>query len=234
MKIRDKELNWRWHGRRSGRTLTAARKRLVESLLPKLRIESTGVSNDISALFSYPVRDVWMEIGFGAGEHLVGQANAHPDIGFLGCEPYVNGVASLLSLIKSNGAKNIRVFDDDVRELIPSLPTACLGRLYILYSDPWPKTRHHRRRITTERNLDAFARVLRPGAEFRFATDQTEFAQWTLERLCRDRRFTWLARRAVDWRKPPLDWVQTRYDQKALSRGLKPVYLNFQRTDLSC
>ena len=221
----------RWYGRRSGRKLTATRQQLIDELLPQLRIDSARKLNDLSAIFSYPVQDVWMEVGFGAGEHLVGQARACPDVGFLGCEPYVNGVASLLSLINVHRVKNIRVFDDDVRKLMPVLPRACLGRLYLLYSDPWPKARHHRRRVTAEKNLDSFARLLRPGAELRFATDQIEFAVWTLERICRDDRFIWLARRFVDWRVPPVDWVPTRYDQKARARGIQPVYLNFQRTD---
>ena len=113
---------------------------------------------------------------------------------------------------------------------MPAFPPASIGRLYVLFSDPWPKVRHHQRRITAERNLDAFARLLKPGAEFRFATDQIEFAVWTLERFCRDKRFLWLAQGTADWKQPPVGWAQTRYEQKAQSRGLRPVYLNFRRT----
>ena len=222
----------RWFGRRTGRKLTAARRRLMTVLLPRLRLDPYSDLGDAAALFPKIADDLWMEIGFGGGEHLVAQATRHPNIGFIGCEPYVNGVAALLAAINDKALTNIRVFDDDVRQLMPVMPTACLGRLYVLFSDPWPKVRHHGRRITVEANLDGFARLLRPGAEFRFATDQTEFAAWTLERMLRDRRFTWVARRADDWRLAPEGWVETRYEQKAQARGLKPVYLNFIRTDV--
>lgn len=220
----------RRYGRRAGRKLRAGRRRLMERMLPCLRLDPDDGLEDLRGLFPEAVRDVWMEIGFGAGEHLAGQAARHPHIGFIGCEPYVNGVAALLSDIEAGGLRNVRLFDDDARRLMPALPAAAVGRLYILFSDPWPKARHHRRRITVEENIDAFARVLGPGAEFRFATDQVEFAAWTLERMLRDRRFEWRARRAADWRTAPEDWIETRYEQKARARGLAPVYLNFRRT----
>ena len=221
----------RWFGRRTGRKLTAARQHLIAELLPKLRLNPNSDLGEAAILFPELVDDLWMEIGFGAGEHLVAQAARYPNIGFIGCEPYINGVAALLAAIKDRSLTNIRVYDDDVRQLMPMMPVACLGRLYVLFSDPWPKVRHHRRRITVEANLDSFARLLRPGAEFRFASDQAEFAAWTLERVLRDRRFTWIARRADDWRLIPEGWFETRYEQKALARGIKPVYLNFMRTD---
>ena len=221
----------RWFGRRTGRKLTAARQHLIAELLPKLRLNPNSDLGEAAILFPELIDDLWMEIGFGAGEHLVAQAVRHPNIGFIGCEPYINGVAALLAAINDQALTNIRVYDDDVRQLMPMMPAACLGRLYILFSDPWPKVRHHRRRMTVEANLGSFARLLRPGAEFRFASDQTEFAAWTLERVLRDRRFTWVARRADDWRLAPEGWVETRYEQKAQARGLKSVYLNFLRTD---
>ena len=221
----------RWHGRRTGRKLTAARQRLMMDLLPSLRLDPYANLAADAALFPKPVDDIWMEIGFGSGEHLVAKAARHPNIGFIGCEPYVNGVATLLAKVNEQALTNVRIYDNDVRQLIPVMATACLGRLYLLFSDPWPKVRHHGRRITVASNLDQFARLLRPGAEFRFATDQAEFAVWTLERVLRDRRFSWMARAADDWRLAPEDWVETRYEQKARARGLKPVYLNFLRTD---
>ena len=221
----------RWFGRRTGRKLTTARQHLITELLPRLRLNPNSDLGDATILFPERVDDLWMEIGFGAGEHLVAQAARHPNIGFIGCEPYINGVAALLAAINDQALTNIRVYDDDVRQLMPMMPAACLGRLYVLFSDPWPKARHHRRRITVEANLGSFARLLRPGAEFRFASDQAEFAAWTLERVLRDRRFTWIARRADDWRLTPEGWFETRYEQKALARGIKPVYLNFMRTD---
>ena len=205
----------------------------MAELLPQLRLGLRANLSDAASLFPSPIDDLWMEIGFGAGEHLVAKAALHPNIGFIGCEPYVNGVAALLARINDQALTNIRIHDDDVRKLMPVMPTACLGRIYVLFSDPWPKIRHHSRRVTVEANLDGFARLLRPGAEFRFATDQIEFAAWTLERMLRDRRYTWLARRADDWRVPPAGWVVTRYEKKAWAQGLKPVYLNFLRTDVS-
>ena len=223
-------MDCRWYGRRIGRKLTSERKRLIAEFLPRCRIDPAVKLDDPAVLFECSVRDVWMEIGFGAGEHLISQAMANPDVGFVGCEPYINGMSSLLSMVNQCRIKNIRVFDNDVRLLMPAFPPASIGRLYVLFSDPWPKVRHHKRRLTAERNLDAFARLLKPGAEFRFATDQIEFAVWTLERFCRDKRFLWLAHGTADWQQPPVGWAQTRYEQKAHSRGLRPVYLNFRRT----
>ena len=221
----------RWHGRRNSRKLTAARQQLLDDLLPRFRVDSEKEISDLPAIFSSSVRDVWMEIGFGAGEHLVGQAAKYKEIGFLGCDPYINGVASLLSKVNKENLSNIKVFDGDVRLLIPKLPSASLGRLFLLYSDPWPKKRHHRRRITSELNINEFARLLKPGGELRFATDAIEFATWTLERILRDPRFVWLARQPCDWQLPPADWIQTRYEQKACARGVRSVYLNFLRAD---
>ncbi len=223
----------RWYGRRTGRKLTDARQRLMADCLPALRLGATDDLNDLPALFGGRVRDIWMEIGFGAGEHLAGQAAAHPEVGFIGCEPYINGVASFLAMHQAKGLENVRLFDDDVRLLLPRLAAASLGRLYILFSDPWPKARHHRRRVTASENLAAFARVLRPGGELRFATDQTEFASWTLERVLREARFDWPARRPQDWALRPEDWIETRYERKARAKGYEPVYLNFRRSDES-
>ena len=195
--------------------------------LPGLRADPAV--GDPSAMFPEPVDDIWMEIGFGAGEHLAGQAVRHPGIGFVGCEPFVNGVAALLAQIEDMGLRNIRVFDDDARLLLSELPDACLGRLYVLYSDPWPKVRHHNRRLTVAENLSEFARLLRPDAEFRVATDHPEFASWTLERVLRQGDFHWTAASPADWREAPDDWIETRYEGKARADGRAPVYLNFRR-----
>lgn len=216
----------RWYGRRYGRKLRPRRQGLVDGLLPKLRV---GLDVDPAALFGSTIDDLWMEIGFGGGEHLAGQALRHPHTGFIGCEPFVNGVASLLAQIDDAGIQNIRIYDDDARPLVASLPDGCLSRLYVLYSDPWPKVRHHRRRLTAEANIDQFARLLRPGAEFRFATDHAEFAAWTLERVLRHPGFSWPVKSPADWRMPPADWIETRYEGKAKAKGLKPVYLTFIR-----
>ena len=231
MNVNSKRIDRRWYGRRNNRKLTASRRQLIDELLQQFRVDPDAKISDLPAIFSSSIRDVWMEIGFGAGEHLVGQAGKYKEIGFLGCDPYIKGVASLLSQANKQHLSNIKVFDDDVRLLTPNLPSASLGRIFLLYSDPWPKKRHHRRRITSELNINEFARLLRLGGELRFATDEIEFATWTLERMLRDPRFIWLARKSCDWQLPPADWVETRYEQKARARGVGSVYLNFLRAD---
>lgn len=179
--------------------------------------------------FEPDVADTWMEIGFGAGEHLVAQARAHPDIGFIGCEPYLNGIAALLPAIAEAGLDNVRIFADDARELVTALAPASLGRLFILFPDPWPKTRHHARRLINAETIRAFARVLRPGAELRLASDHEGYVRWMLEHLTRDRSFLWLARRPCDWRGHAGTGRPTRYEQKALACGRPCTSLRFTR-----
>ncbi len=220
----------RWYGRRSGHKLRPARQALIDTLLPKLRIDLPESGEiELQRLFAGPIDEIHMEIGFGAGEHLAGLAERNPRIGFIGCEPFVNGVAALLSKIEADGIANIRLYDDDVRQLMPLLPAAELKKIYILFNDPWPKTRHHRRRLTSSDTLDAFARLLVDGGDLQFASDHTEFAAWTLERFLNHPAFEWTVRTADDWRSQPADWVATRYEEKALSRGATPAYLNFRR-----
>lgn len=171
-----------------------------------------------------------MEIGFGGGEHLEAQARANPDIGFIGCEPYINGVASLLSRLRDDGDPgNIRLHANDARDLMDALPDACLGRLFVLFPDPWPKTRQHKRRIIGPDTLDSFARLLAPGAELRAATDDMGYAAWILEYLRAHKDFDWIATGPEDWRACPDGWVPTRYEQKALAAGSPCVYLRFAR-----
>ena len=222
--------DYRWYGRRSARKLRPARKRLIENLLPKLRIVLPDSGEvEVQDLFAGPVDKIYMEIGFGAGEHLVRLAEQNPRIGFIGCEPFVNGVATLLSKIEAKKINNIRLYNDDIRQLIPFLPGAKITKIYILFNDPWPKTRHHRRRLTSLENIDAFARLLVDDGGLQFASDHMEFAAWTLERLLAHPAFEWTARIAADWRLQPADWVATRYEEKALLRGAKPAYFNFRR-----
>lgn len=221
----------RWYGRRHGKKLRAGRQALVEELLPRLRVspEPADLPEDLCDLFPAPCRQVWLEIGFGAGEHLAAQAAAHPDTGIVGCEPFINGVASLLKHVHSAELSNVRIYDDDARTLMDALPDASVGRIFVLFADPWPKARHHRRRIMIESNLQRFARLLKDGGELRFASDHLEYAGWTLERLLRQPEFDWLAERADDWRMPPADWVETRYEAKARAKNNDPVYLRFVR-----
>ncbi len=200
-------------------------------MLPRWRIvlPAAGEVLDVAALFPGGVNDLWLEVGFGAGEHLAAQAAAHPDIGFIGCEPFVNGVAALLARASDDGSTNIRLFDDDARRLIDALPPASVGRVFILFPDPWPKKRHHRRRFISDESLDCLARVMADGAELRFASDQMAYVRWTLERLTRHPAFVWSARGPADWRLLPDDGFRTRYQAKAEARGLSCVYLRFRR-----
>ncbi|TVR98040.1 MAG: tRNA (guanosine(46)-N7)-methyltransferase TrmB [Rhodospirillales bacterium] len=219
----------RFHGRRHGRRLRGGRRALLETLLPDVRLvppSSTGAMEP-AALFPQPVNDIWLEIGFGAGEHMAAMASRHPEIGFIGCEPYVNGVASLLARIARDGCRNIRVFDDDARLLLPHLPAHCVGRVFLLFPDPWPKRRHADRRFVSAATLNDLARVMRPGGEFRFASDDGGYVSWTLEHVIRHPAFAWTPSGCDDWRLRPVDAVPTRYEQKALARGARCAYLRF-------
>ena len=173
--------------------------------------------------------DVWLEVGFGGGEHLAWQAEANPNIGVIGAEPYVSGMAKLLSKIAERNAANIRLYPEDATDIIAALPDASLSRVFILFPDPWPKTRHHKRRFLQTAMLDALARVMKPGAELRFATDDKGYLVWALERLMAHPCFAWTAQGARDWRERTPDWPQTRYEAKAL-HGV-PVFLRFVRTE---
>lgn len=221
----------RFHGRRRGRRLRARREELVDALLPALEISlpADGGSIDPPALFTPPVRDVWLEIGFGNGEHLVWQAQQHPDIGFIGAEPFLNGVARLLSHIDESDVDNIRVIPDDVRPFLARLPAASLGRVFILFPDPWPKARHHKRRLISGETLDQLAKVMTDGAELRLATDDADYMAWILRIGLAHPAFEWMARRPDDWRRRPDDWPATRYEQKNRSGGKGPVFLIFRR-----
>jgi tRNA (guanine-N7-)-methyltransferase len=211
--------------------LRAGRKALLESLLPELEIElpETPGSLDPAALFAAPIEDVWLEVGFGTGEHLEAQAEAHPRVGFIGCEPFINGVARLLVLIADQGLDNIRVFTDDAGLVLEALEEASLGRVFVLFPDPWPKTRHHKRRFISGATVDDLARVMKDGADLRVATDHPEYCRWILARLLRHGAFEWLAEGPADWRSRPSDWPSTRYEEKARAAGTQGAYLSFRR-----
>ncbi len=220
-----------WYGRRRGHKLRPGRQALMKTLLPRLRLElpPAGATLDFEGAFEPSVSEVWLEVGFGAGEHLAAQAGARPDIGFIGCEPFINGIAGLLSLIASEGITNVRVFDDDARKLLPCLPEASIGRIYALFTDPWPKKKHHRRRFISDETVGELARVLADGGELRLASDHGGYVEWMLERLNRHPDFAWPALNKCAWTDPPDDWAETRYERKAKKQGLKPVYLRFLR-----
>ena len=218
-----------WHGRRYGKKLRAGQRELLEELLPCVMITPLDPDPRFEATMSEPPKEVWLEIGFGGGEHLATLAKAHPKIGFIGCEPFINGVAKLLSQIDAYGLKNIRIYSDDARPMLDAMSHQSIDRAFVLFSDPWPKKRHHKRRFINEKNLNRLARVLKDEAELRLASDHYGFVSWALERLIRHPAFMWNARSCRDWRSPPHDWVRTRYEQKALARREHPAYLLFKR-----
>ncbi|MDF2813723.1 MAG: tRNA ((46)-N7)-methyltransferase TrmB [Microvirga sp.] len=214
-------------GRRKGKRLRPSHDRLVQTLLPALRVPLGAAP---AALF--PGREdhpTWLEIGFGGGEHLAAQAHARPDVNFIGCEPFVNGMAKLLAVVEQDQLENIRIWDEDVTDLLPTLPDACLDRVYILYPDPWPKRRQRKRRLVSDETLVELARVMRPGAELRFASDIDNYIGWVLARALRSPHFRWNAARPADWRKPYAGWPGTRYEAKAIREGRVPSYLRFSR-----
>lgn len=220
----------RSYGRRKSKPLSARKERLFRELLPKLRLDLTEPPpKDLRQLFPSEVKYIWLEVGFGAGEHLLWQAEQNPDVGFIGCEPFINGVGTLLGAIEDRGIETIRVHDGDAREVLAWLPNGLIGRVFLLFPDPWPKKRHQKRRLVSPETTAALACILAPGGELRFASDDGDYAAQALATVGRSDAFTWLAERAGDWRERPTDWPETRYQRKALAEGRKPVYLRWRR-----
>lgn len=217
-------------GRRQGRPLKPNLQRLVDDLLPRVALDAAAERIDPAALFP-EAREVWLEIGFGGGEHLAWQAAANPGVGFIGAEVFINGIATLLREIEERPLGNVRVWREDARLLLDALPARSLSRVFILFPDPWPKLRHHKRRIVQRATLDRLAEVMIPGAELRLATDDASYLPWIVERLSGHPGFRWLAAGPEDWRRRPDDWPETRYEAKALEAGRKPAYLRYERRD---
>ena len=225
---------WRnFYGRFKGKTMRASQHDYLDNDLAALSPGAISWDDnpdrttlDLAKVFGGA--DLWLEIGFGGGEHLVHMAGCNPDIGLIGCEPYINGVAMLLGKIRKADVNNLRVHPGDVRDLFDVLPDQSLAKVFLNYPDPWPKKRHHRRRFVTPEHLEPLARVIRPGAELRVATDIPDYVRQTLEQVPRH-GFTWLAESPADWRNPWEDWLSTRYEQKALREGRTPHYLTFRR-----
>lgn len=219
----------RIYGRRRGRKLRAGRRVLMDTLLPLLRVALPPAGMlDPAALVPH-AKDLWLEIGFGAGEHLAAQARAYPDVAVLGAEVFENGIAKLLATIERDGLANVRLFVDDARLLLACLPDRSLGRAFILYPDPWPKERHKKRRIVAPETLDQLARTLRPGAELRVATDDVDYAMWIGAALAVRTDFVELACVEGDWPDRPADWPATRYEQKAVAAGRVPWFFRLAR-----
>lgn len=222
-----------FYGRLKGKHLKKSQEGYLEQDLAALSPGAVGWDEnparddlDLPALFGG--KDVWLEVGFGGGEHVVHQAAANPDVGVIGCEPYINGVAMLLGKVRKAGVDNLRIYPGDVRDMFDVLPDRSISKAFLLYPDPWPKARHHRRRFVTPEHLDPLARVLKPGAEFRVATDIPDYVRQTLEEVPKA-GFEWLAEGPEDWRQPWGDWISTRYEQKALREGRTPHYLTFRK-----
>jgi tRNA (guanine-N7-)-methyltransferase len=234
MNARESEtpLPWRnLYGRRHGKRLRPTQQRLLEELLPRLRIPGVAPAENPDrvplgrdALFG-DGRAVWLEIGFGGGEHMVHQAVAHPEVGLIGCEPFVNGIAMALGRIAAAGARNLRLHPGDARDLIELLPDGVLERVFLLYPDPWPKARHHRRRFVSAENLALLGPAMAPGAELRLATDIPDYAAHALAAVAGAPGFSIAATGTASWP----GWPGTRYETKALAAGRRPHYLTFVR-----
>jgi tRNA (guanine-N7-)-methyltransferase len=217
----------RLYGRSRGKALRAGQERLLAEALPRFSIEPEALAS--GRAFVSPPREAWLEIGFGAGEHLIEQAKANPDVGIVGCEPFLNGVAAALASLEREGLCNVRLRRGDAQTLIDAAPDAFFSRVFMLYPDPWPKRRHHKRRVIAMAMIEALARVMAGGAELRFATDIDDYAGWTLARFLASPNFRWAAARADDWRRPWPEWRPTRYEAKARCEGRRSVYLTFVR-----
>ncbi|WP_275788021.1 tRNA (guanosine(46)-N7)-methyltransferase TrmB [Pararhizobium gei] len=217
-------------GRRKGKPLRALQAAHLETVLPLLKLDlQTASPGNIKTLFSHPVDQVRLEIGFGGGEHLIHRAVESPSTGFIGVEPFVNSMAKLVGQIEEHGAENIRLYDDDATQVLDWLPDASIDHIDLLYPDPWPKRKHWKRRFVSRVNLDRFARVLKPGGIFCFASDIGTYINWTLTH-CRDHAaFDWTAENASDWLTPYAGWPSTRYEAKARREGRKSSYLTFRR-----
>lgn len=236
-------------GRRKGRPLRAHHAGLVKDLLPQIEITLPGSdtanewdperrpeslvepdSLDPRSTFdATPPEDIWLEVGFGGGEHLAGQAVANPDVGIIGCEFFTAGVGKMLAHLETSQSTNVRLFTGDARQLLASLTSASLARIFVLYPDPWPKLRHQRRRFISPWAVSEFARLVKPGGTIRVVTDIPVYCRWTLQHFGADKRFEWTAQGSDDWREPPVDWFPTRYEAKALREGRTPAYLDFLR-----
>jgi tRNA (guanine-N7-)-methyltransferase len=217
-------------GRRKGHKLRARQADLIEHLLPRLALEIGGPQPaDLAGLFDAGVDAVRLEIGFGGGEHLVAEAVAFPNTGFIGCEPYVNGMAKILAQIEANNIANIRLFAGDAAELLAWLPEHSLARIDLIHPDPWPKRRHWKRRFVQDATIAAMARVLAREGEFRFVSDISDYCAWTLAHFSRSSGFVWTAERASDWREPWPDYTMTRYGRKAEREGRQAAYLRFRK-----
>jgi tRNA (guanine-N7-)-methyltransferase len=219
------------YGRRKGKRLRASLRDALDNELPQIRIDPEKIAPpcDPRTFFSPNIEKIWLEIGFGGGEHLAAQAQANPKVGFIGAEIFENGIASLLKQRTAAALENIRILDDDARAFLPFLADRSLDRVFLLYPDPWPKAKHAKRRFVNPTTLDHLARLMSPGAELRIATDHPEYARWCLRHVPVHPAFQWDVSGPNSWRQRPQDTIATRYEKKAVREGRTPMYLNFLR-----
>ncbi len=217
----------RLYGRRSGHTLRAGQAALVEELLPQLVLPAAGTLD--SALLFGDDRPLWLEIGFGRGEHMAAQAEANPGVGIIGAEPFIDGVVGALMEVEARGLANIRIHNGDALDVLDRLPDASLDRVFLLHPDPWPKARHAKRRFVNPGPLAMVARVLKPGGELRIGTDHPIYCRWALMQMRQSPDFEWLAQGPADWQVRPDDWPQTRYEAKARRLGHEVWYFRYRR-----
>ena len=216
-----------FYGRAKGRPVALHEEQALKD--SPLLLTLDDCRDDLHALFSVPVERIHFEIGFGAGEHLIHRAQQNPEIGFIGAEPFHNGIAKCNYNAREAGLQNLRIFPFDVRPLLDALPPQSFDALYLLYPDPWRKRRHYKRRMVSDRNLKRFSRVLKPDAAFYFASDWANYTAWTLSHIQRSNDFAWNAAQAADWTLPYEGWITTRYEQKAFREGRLPSYLRFEK-----
>ena len=217
-------------GRRKGHKLRIHQADLIDNLLPHLSLDiGTSAPARLADLFDDGVDDVRLEIGFGGGEHLIAEAQAFPNIGFIGCEPYVNGMAKILTQIEAHNIGNVRLYAGDAAELLAWAPPQSLVRIDLIHPDPWPKRRHWKRRFVQDATVNAMARILKKDGEFRFVSDIDDYCAWTLAHMMRSSDFRWTAERASDWKLPWDGYTMTRYGRKAEREGRVTSYLRFRR-----
>jgi tRNA (guanine-N7-)-methyltransferase len=218
----------RLYGRRTGHKLRIGQAALVENLLPQLAVPEGPLD---SRLLFGDDRPLWLEIGFGRGEHMAAQAEANPGVGIIGAEPFLDGVVGALLEIDSRGLSNIRLHNGDALDILDRLPDASLDRVFLLHPDPWPKFRHAKRRFVNPGPLAMLARVLKPGGEFRLGTDHPIYCRWALAQMQQTRTFEWLIDGPADFQQRRQDWPQTRYEAKARAQGHEVWYFRYRRTD---
>lgn len=220
----------KFYGRRAGQSLRDHHARLVRDLLPRLLVPADAKAlQKPASLFDQPIDQVWLEIGFGGGEHLAWQAERNRTVGIIGGEPFINGVAKLLSHVEAAELSNVRIIDNDIRPRLDEMAAGSISRAFLLFPDPWHKLRHHKRRFVNQTNLDRLHRIMKPGAIFRVASDIDSYVRWTLREVALHQGFRWTASSLDECRVRPDDWPQTRYEAKAVREGRVSAYLEFER-----